>query len=180
MRHRLCRPTTRNAVSFDPKTFAVTGRNPGVGGLYDNVSATTSRCATARRKAPPQFGGGGSGSGIGIFGSGPGTGAYDNVVRGNYAAGNGLAGFTIHAHQPGGEDVNGNQVINNVFGRNNVGGDGYDGPPVVDFKTTGIAVFSAPPVKMIITGNRISNDASGSGSARPSTRRGCPTTATAT
>ena len=150
-----------NAVTFNPKTFVVTARNPGKGGLYDNVilGNTTLRNGTAL--APPQFGGGGSGSGIGIFGSGPGSAAYDNVVSGNYAAGNGLAGFTIHAHHPGGEDVNGNQVIDNVFGRNNVGGDGFDGPPVIDFKTTGIAVFSVPPVKMIITGNKISNDAIG-------------------
>ena len=31
----------------------------------------------------------------------------------------------------------------------------------MDFQTTGIAVFSVPPVKMIITGNKISNNAIG-------------------
>jgi nitrous oxidase accessory protein NosD len=144
------------AVSFDPTTFAVTGRNPSVGGVFDNVVRDNITVRNGTAKAPPQFGGGGSGSGIGIFGSGPGTGAWDNVVEGNFAEGNGLAGFTIHAHLPGGEDVNGNRIVDNVFGRNNLGGDGYDGPPgPTDFSTTGIAVYSAPPVHMTIRGNRI-------------------------
>ena len=150
-----------NAVTFNPTTFVVTKRNPSMGGLYDNVIVGNTSLRNGTALAPPKFGGGGSGSGIGIFGSGPGSAAYNNLVTGNYAAGNGLAGFTIHAHHPGGEDVNGNKVINNVFGRNNVGGDGYDGPPVTDFKTTAIAVFSVPRVSMVITGNKISNNAIG-------------------
>ncbi len=150
-----------NAVTFKPKTFVVTKRNPGKGGIYNNVILGNTSLRNGTAKAPAEFGGGGSGSGIGIFGSGPGSAAYDNLVAGNYAAGNGLAGFTIHAHNPGGEDVNGNKVINNVFGSNNLGGDGYDGPPVTDFKTTAIAVFSVPPVSMVITGNKISNNAIG-------------------
>jgi nitrous oxidase accessory protein NosD len=150
-----------NAVTFDPKTFKVTKINPDKGGLYNNAILGNTSLRNGTALAPPQFGGGGSGSGIGIFGSGPGSAAYNNLVSGNYTAGNGLAGFTIHAHHPGGEDVNGNAVINNVFGRNNVGGDGYDGPPVTDFKTTAIAVFSVPPVSMVITGNKISNNAIG-------------------
>jgi nitrous oxidase accessory protein NosD len=73
--------------------------------------------------------------------------------------GNGLAGITIHAHHPGGEDVNGNQFVENIVGRNNVGGDPYDGPPgPTDFKTTGIAVFSVPPVHMTIRDNTIFNN----------------------
>jgi nitrous oxidase accessory protein NosD len=150
-----------NAVSFDPNTFAVTGRNPSQGGVYDNVVINNVADYNGTAQAPPQFGGGGSGSGIGIFGSGPGSGAYDNLVGFNEMTGNGLAGFTIHAHHPGGEDVNGNNVIGNVFGTNNTGGDGFDGPPVMNFETTGIAVFSVPPVTMTITGNSISNNAIG-------------------
>jgi parallel beta-helix repeat protein len=151
-----------NAVSFDPKTMAVTGRNPSLGGVFDNVVKGNVTLRNGTAKAPPQFGGGGSGSGIGIFGSGPGSGAYDNIIEDNYMAGNGLAGFTIHAHLPGGEDVNGNKVIDNAFGTNNLGGDGYDGPPgPVDFDTTAIAVYSAPLVNMTIRDNRISNNTIG-------------------
>jgi nitrous oxidase accessory protein NosD len=150
-----------NAVTFNPTTFAVTGRNPSAGGVFDNVVRGNVVLRNGTAKAPPQFGGGGSGSGIGIFGSGPGSAAYDNVVVDNVMAGNGLAGFTIHAHHPGGEDVNGNKVVDNTFGTNNIGGDGYDGPPVTDFKTTAIAVFSVPHVTMTITGNKISNNAIG-------------------
>jgi hypothetical protein len=147
------------AVNYDPTTFAVTGRNPSVGGIFDNVVRDNVTLRNGTAKAPPEFGGGGSGSGIGIFGSGPGTGVWDNLIEDNFAAGNGLAGFTIHAHLPGGEDVNGNRVVDNVFGRNNTGGDGYDGPPgPTDFKTTGIAVYSAPAVHMTIRDNRIFNN----------------------
>jgi nitrous oxidase accessory protein NosD len=147
-----------NAVSFDPKTFVVTGRNPMNGGVYDNVVRDNIAVRNGTAKAPPQFGGGGAGAGIGVFGSGPGSAAYDNVIEDNYMAGNGLAGFTIHAHHPGGEDVNGNKVIDNRFGTNNLGGDGFDGPPVTNFKTTAIAVFSVPPVHMTITDNVISHN----------------------
>jgi nitrous oxidase accessory protein NosD len=150
-----------DAVSFDPTTFAVTGRNPSLGGVYDNTVIDNIADDNGTAQAPPQFGGGGSGSGIGVFGSGPGSAAYDNLIEGNEMSGNGLAGFTIHAHHPGGEDVNGNDVIDNVFGTNNVLGDGFDGPPVMNFQTTGLAVFSVPPVSMTITGNQISNDAIG-------------------
>jgi nitrous oxidase accessory protein NosD len=150
-----------DAVSFDPTTFEVTGRNPAQGGVYDNVIVGNIADNNGTAPAPPEFGGGGSGSGIGIFGSGPGSAAYDNLVADNEMSGNGLAGFTIHAHHPGGEDVNGNNVINNVIGTNNTGGDGFDGPPVTDFQTTGVAVFSVPPVTMTITGNQIYDDAIG-------------------
>ena len=109
VRHRAAVAQLRARSRFDPTTFVVTGRNPTVGGVYDNVVRDNVAVRNGTAKAPPQFGGGGSGSGIGIFGSGPGSAAYDNLVEGNYAAGNGLAGFTIHAHLPGGEDVNGNQ-----------------------------------------------------------------------
>jgi len=147
------------AVNFDPTTFEVTGRNPDAGGIYDNVVRGNVTIANGTAKAPPQFGGGGSGSGIGLFGSGPGTGVWDNLITGNYSARNGLAGFTIHAHHPGGEDLNGNRVVWNYFGKNNLGGDGYDGPPgPTDFQTTGIAVFSVPTVHMTIAHNLVAHD----------------------
>jgi parallel beta-helix repeat protein len=161
------------AVSFDPNTYAVTGRNPTVGGVFDNVVRNNVTLRNGTAKAPPQFGGGGSGSGIGVFGSGPGTGAYDNVIKDNYSAGNGMAGFTIHAHLPGGEDVNGNAVVDNKFGTNNLGGDGYDGPPgPSDFQTTGIAVYSSPAVHMTIRGNTISHNEIGVWLSNTVTARG--------
>jgi hypothetical protein len=151
-----------NAVSYDPNTFKVPGRHPRKGGIYGNAVTNNVTRRNGTAKAPPQFGGGGSGSGIGLFGSGPGTGVYDNTVLDNVSTGNGLAGFTIHAHLPGGEDLNGNRVLDNRFGTNNLGGDGYDGPPgPADFATTGIAVYSAPVVHMTIGGNSVRNDTIG-------------------
>ncbi len=52
-------------------------------------------------------------------GKGCGSARYASInagVAGNCAAGNGLAGFTIHAHHPGGEDVSGNKILNNAIG----------------------------------------------------------------
>lgn len=147
-----------NAVSFvvnQDGSMTVTGRNPDQGGVYDNVVRGNVAIGNGTAPAPAQFGGvGASGSGIGIFGSGPGSGAYDNLVTGNFLAGNGLAGVTLHAHHPGGEDINGNAIVANRFGTNNLGGDAFDGG-VSNFQTTGIAVYSVPSVQMTIRDNTI-------------------------
>ena len=109
----------------------------------------------------------GEGAGVLFANAGPGTASYNNLVEDNYIAGNELSGVTMHAHTlPPGmfEDLNGNRIIDNVIGRNNVGspvvpGDPLDGPPAQDFVTTGILVFSGTvPVHVTIIGNRISND----------------------
>jgi hypothetical protein len=161
------------AVTFDKKTFAVIGRRPRDGGVYDNEVVGNVSRNNGTAKAPPQFGGGGSGSGVGVFGSAPGTGAYGNLIENNVATGNGLAGFTIHAHLPGGEDLNGNRILNNVFGTNNLGGDPYDGPPgPADLQTTGIAVYSVPAVHLAIRGNTVRQDAIGIWLSRTVTARG--------
>lgn len=147
-----------NAVSFvvnQDGSMTVTGRNPDQGGVFDNVVRGNVAIGNGTAPPPPQFGGvGGSGSGIGIFGSGPGSGAYDNLVKDNYLAGNGLAGVTLHAHHPGGEDINGNAIIDNRFGTNNLGGDAFDGG-VGNFQTTAIAVYSVPSVDMTVRDNII-------------------------
>jgi parallel beta-helix repeat protein len=150
-----------NAVTFDPKTFEVTAVNPNLGGVYGNIVRENTADDNGTDKAPPQFGGGGSGSGIGLFGSGPGSAVYDNVVDDNEATGNGLAGITIHAHLPGGEDINGNVFTHNRLGTNNLGGDGFDGPPTMDFQTTGIAVYSAVAAHMTIADNHIRDNVYG-------------------
>ena len=130
--------------------------NPTLGGVYGNVVRDNVADGNGTDKAPPQFGGGGSGSGIGLFGSGPGSAVYNNVVVDNEASGNGLAGIAMHAHLPGGEDIDGNVLVHNNLGTNNVGGDGFDGPPgPTDFQTTGIAIYSAVTTHMTIADNWI-------------------------
>jgi hypothetical protein len=68
-----------DAVSFvaNPDgSLTVTGRNPDLGGVYDNVVRDNVAIDNGTAAAPPSFGGvAGSGSGIGVFGSGPGSGA---------------------------------------------------------------------------------------------------------
>lgn len=153
-----------NAVSYDLTTMQVTGRNPTLGGVYgnkiiDNVANDNGTVAFSPAPGVES----GSGAGVGIFGAGPGTGAYDNLVAGNSLRGNGLAGVTIHAHHPGGEDVNGNKIIGNFIGTNNVVGDPEDGVPgQMDESTTGISIYSAVATAQItISGNFISNNVDG-------------------
>ena len=92
--------------------------------------------------------------------AGPGTASYDNLVQGNYIAGNGLSGVTMHAHTlaPGQfEDLSGNKIIGNKIGRNNIDGDTLDSPASpTDLKTTGVLVFSGGArVHVVIAHNRI-------------------------
>ncbi len=147
-----------NAVNFDPNTGRIISRNPSVGGVYGNIVRHNVADFNGTEIAPPQFGGGGSGAGIGIFASGPGFGAYDNVVEDNEASGNGLAGITLHSHGPGGGgDISGNKIIDNTLGRNNLLGDPFDGNPS-NWVPTGINVFSAGANSLVINDNTIHND----------------------
>ena len=85
-----------------------------------------------------------------------GTGSYDNLVEDNHIAGNDLSGVTMHAHTVGPgqfEDLNGNKIVDNVIGQNNLGGDRLDGSQS-DPSTTGILVFSGTvPVNVTIAHN---------------------------
>ena len=145
------------AVTVDAQ-LNVIARNPTVGGVFDNQIIGNTAIGNGTNVAPPEFGGiGGSGGGVGIFGSGPGTGAYDNLVQGNYLAGNGLSGVVMHAHHPGGSDLNGNVIVGNTIDTNNVMGDPFDFD-VTNFATTGISIYSVPPQTMTITGNKIRNN----------------------
>ena len=71
-------------------------------------------------------------------------------------AGNDLSGVTMHAHTVGPgqfEDLNGNKIVDNVIGQNNLGGDGLDGTQS-DPSTTGVLVFSGTvPVSVTIAHN---------------------------
>ncbi len=135
---------------------------PLVAGVYDNV---------IRDNRVTNNGLLGEGAGVLFANAGPGTASYNNLVEDNYLAGNELSGVTMHAHTlpPGAfEDLNGNRIIDNHIGRNNVGskaagpGDGLDGPPAQDFNTTGVLVFSGTvPVHVTIKDNEISNDTFG-------------------
>ncbi len=94
----------------------------------------------------------GEGAGILIAAAAPGSGAYNNMVVGNTAKGNNLAGVTLHSHAPN-QDLNGNKIIGNKLSRDGLGGD----PDAGVTHTTGILVFSAvsPLTGTAIKGNRI-------------------------
>lgn len=88
----------------------------------------------------------------------PGTGAYDNTFIGNFVRHNGEGGFQLHSHAPL-QDVNGNRVIANYFGKNNTAGDSDSG----DMATTAIILFSAvvPVTDTLVIGNSIAHNAIG-------------------
>ncbi len=131
---------------------------PAVAGVYDNV---------IRNNRITDNGLQGEGAGVLFANAGPGTASYDNRVEGNFISGNELSGVTMHAHTlaPGQfEDLNGNRIVRNVIGPNNLGskaagpGDSLDGS-VTDPFTTGVLVFSGTvPVQVKILRNHIFGD----------------------
>jgi Right handed beta helix region len=111
-------------------------RQPSVAGVYDN---------DVRNNVTTDNGLKGEGAGVLFANASAGTAVYDNLVQGNYIAGNELSGVTFHAHtlMSGVEDLSGNRVIGNTIGTNNLGGDPLDFPASPkDDVTTGILVFS--------------------------------------
>jgi hypothetical protein len=93
--------------------------------------------------------------------------AYTTVV-GNHIWGNGLAGVTIHVHEPN-QDFNGTKIIGNWIGQNNTLGDpiplfastakNAKNYAVPDTRTTGILAATASPVTgTVIASNHISDN----------------------
>ncbi len=144
------------AVSYTQNpdgTYTTGALTPASGGVFDNWVYANKVIDNGTFVVPPY---GGSGSGIGMFAPSAGAASYDNTVIKNYIVGNGQSGVTIHAHYTGGEYVSGNRILENDLGTNNVGGDGLDGPSTdPDFSTTGILVFSAVHVDIVIAANHI-------------------------
>jgi hypothetical protein len=140
-------------------------RQPSVAGVYRN--AIIGNAITNNGHL-------GEGAGVLFADASAGTASYDNLVQGNYIAGNQLAGVTMHAHlidpadpnKAKGEDLNGNRVVANFIGQNMVrgqfvNGDNLDGVTTVK-DTTGVLVWAGPvKVHVTIAGNFISNNVNG-------------------
>jgi nitrous oxidase accessory protein NosD len=144
---------------------------PQVAGVYANV---------IRGNVVTDNGTEGEGAGVLFANAGPGTASYDNLVQDNYIEGNGLSGVTMHAHTIGPgqfEDLNGNVIVGNAIGKNNLDGDTLDGPPgPEDLETTGVLVFSdGIPVTVKIARNLIFNNSIGIWLSAPVTASGLKT-----
>jgi Periplasmic copper-binding protein (NosD) len=129
-----------------PNALSSTGvLQPSMGGVYRNLII---------HNVVNRNGLKGEGAGILIAAGGPGSAAYNNIVAWNTAAGNNLAGITVHSHAPN-QDVNGNRFIGNRLSHNNVGGD----PDAALNHTADIVVFSAvvPVTGTVIHGNWLAN-----------------------
>ncbi len=127
---------------------AAGNRQPSVAGDYRNVIA---------RNVITGNGVDGEGAGVLFANASAGSASYDNLVIHNYIAGNGLGGVTLHAHPiaPGTfEDLNGNNVIANTIGQNNLAPDADPGPNAPT-TTVGVLIYGAVPVTIKVAGNRI-------------------------
>jgi nitrous oxidase accessory protein NosD len=138
------------APGHNPFALDASGnRQPSVAGVYDNVIRSNKITNNGLK---------GEGAGVLFANATAGTASYDNLVEHNYIAGNELSGVTMHAHPIGAgqfEDLNGNRIVHNTIGKNNLGGD----PDAGDSSTTGILVYSATvPVKVTIAHNRVRNN----------------------
>ncbi|HEX3510088.1 MAG TPA: NosD domain-containing protein [Solirubrobacteraceae bacterium] len=121
-------------AGHSPAAFdAETGLPTGKAGVFDNLIEHNSSTDNGVL---------GQGAGILMGGGAPDAGVYGNRVIGNYAAGNGLAGITIHQHLVG--DLNGNVLEHNEIGKNNLDGD-FDFKAAKATETTGILVASGEP-----------------------------------
>jgi hypothetical protein len=116
-------------AAFDGETGLPTGKAGVFDNLIEHNSATDNGVL-------------GQGAGILMGGGAPDAGVYGNRIIGNYVAGNGLAGITIHQHLVG--DLDGNVLEHNVIGRNNLDGD-FDFKAAAATETTGILVASGEP-----------------------------------
>ena len=129
-------------------------RQPNVAGDYNNVIADNVITGNGVK---------GEGAGVIFANASAGSASYDNLVIHNYIAGNGLGGVTLHAHPiaPGTfEDLNGNNVIKNTIGQNNLDPDTDPGPNA-PMSTVGVLVYGAVPVSIKIAGNRIFDNSVG-------------------
>jgi hypothetical protein len=136
---------------------------PAVAGVYRNI---------IRNNVVTDNGLKGEGAGVLFANASAGTASYDNLVEGNYIAGNELSGVTMHAHTIGKgkfEDLNGNTIVGNVIGKNNTGGDPLDAPvSPKDLATTGVLVFSGgTPVTVKVASNTIFDNSFGIWLSKP-------------
>lgn len=137
-------------ASHNPKAFVKGKIAPENGGVFKNRIEDNLLSGNGVR---------GAGAGVILGVPFPGTAVYDNVISGNRIFGNGQAGVTLHSHAPG-QYANGNRIVDNLIGVNNVKGDPDFTP--ADMATTGVLVRSAvAPVSVTISGNHIVGDAYG-------------------
>jgi parallel beta-helix repeat protein len=108
----------------------------------------------------------GYGAGILLATEVPGGAVYNNLVTGNDVAGNGLAGLTLHAHLPG-QDLNGNVIVDNNFGTNNLKGGPPSSEEPSDGQTTGVFVGSQDHLSIVVANNTIHDNYYGVFTASP-------------
>ena len=122
---------------------------PSAGGVFDNLVAGNTLVGNGVL---------GQGAGVSLAAAAPGGAVYDNVVRGNIIEGSGMSGVTVRQHAAN-QYLDGNVIVNNVIGVNNLVGDPDVQP--VDQSTTGILVGTVAPLKIKILRNQIVGDSYG-------------------
>lgn len=140
-------------ASHSQKAATADGRpRPRLGGVYDNT--ITRNVSDGNGVRVP-------GAGILVAAAYPGAAAYGNRIIDNTVNDNGLPGIALHSHERH-QDLNGNIILDNVVGRNALGGS-HGGPGDGDagiHQTAGILVWSAVVkiTQIQVSGNRIDNN----------------------
>jgi len=152
-----------NIASHNPGGCGIALADHTGAGVYDNL--ITGNIADYNGLGTPRRPNASSGSGVILAAAGKTGGVWGNVIKGNRMMGNGHGGVALHAHQKG-PDFNGNWIIDNAIGKNNLRTD------YKDLATTGIYLGSAGKVTITITHNLIYNNRIGIFAAGPVTVRG--------
>ncbi len=160
-------PNSHNVIGWNTAT-----RNPGgcgvivaghsTAGVTDNLVIGNWLSYNGTLKSS------GGGAGVVIASEVPGETVAYTTVTGNHIWGNGLAGVTVHVHEPN-QDFNGTKIIGNWIGQNNTLGDpiglfastatNAKNYAVPDPYTTGILAATASSVTgTVIAGNHISDN----------------------
>ena len=160
-------PSSHNEVGWNTAT-----RNPGGCGVIVAGHSTSGVTHTLVTGNWLSYNGtlksSGGGAGVVIASEVPGETVAYTTVTGNHIWGNGLAGVTVHVHEPN-QDFNGTKIIGNWIGQNNTLGDPIDlfastaknakNYAVPDTRTTGILAATASSVTgTVIASNHISDD----------------------
>jgi parallel beta-helix repeat protein len=139
-------------AGHNPEAFAKGKPQPKKAGIFDNKILDNLALANGVI---------GEGAGILLASPVPGGGVYDNLVRGNSAAENGLPGITLHSHLAG-QDLNGNKFLENELSNNGKTGNmGLPGDAGTGLEATaGMIIFSAvtPLEGIVVKGNKINKE----------------------
>jgi parallel beta-helix repeat protein len=135
-----------NRASKNPGGCGIVLAEHSGAGVFDNL--VRGNIANNNGLGTPSAPNASAGSGIIIAGGGTQGGVHNNTVESNEFFRNGHGGIAIHVHSPG-LNFNGNRLLDNVIGKNNLRTD------TEDLKSTGVYIGVASHINVLLRGNAI-------------------------